>query len=216
MLKYENQAKKHGFSRIIGVDEAGRGPLAGPVVAAAVTLKTQKFQVKICDSKKLSALQRERAFLEIFQKAYVGIGVASEVVIDRTNILKATYHAMTISIMQLVSKLSETKSSFKDLNKHICLLIDGRSFETNLPYAYRTIIHGDSLSFSIACASIVAKVFRDRMLGIYDQIFPQYGFKRHKGYPTLAHKKAIRENGLSIIHRKTFHSGLTRKDKKNS
>ncbi len=206
MFYYENKAKEKGFRIIIGVDEAGRGPLAGPVVASAIFLKEKKFQNKICDSKKISARQREKAFVEIFEKAYVGIGIVNESVIDSVNILKATYAAMSLAVANLVSRLPPSKFARRDMRKKICVLVDGNSFQTDLPYAYKTIIGGDNLSLSIACASIVAKVTRDRMLSIYDQIFPQYGFKKHKGYPTLDHRRAIAKYGLSLIHRRTFHA----------
>ncbi|HOW34892.1 MAG TPA: ribonuclease HII [Candidatus Omnitrophota bacterium] len=204
MLYHENKAKQKGFKVIIGVDEAGRGPLAGPVVAAAVCLKSRKFHNKICDSKKISHHQREKAFLEILQNAYVGIGIMSEAVVDSMNILNATYCAMAMAIRQLVEKLPSSKKSQRDFEKRICILVDGNSFKTDLPYAYKTIIRGDNLSMSIACASIVAKVSRDRILSIYDRIFPGYGFSVHKGYPTKDHRMVIRKRGPSPIHRKTF------------
>ena len=203
MLYYENQAKRKGFRFIIGVDEAGRGPLAGPVVAGAVLLKRRKFQNKIADSKKITPQQRERAFHEIFQNAYVGIGLINETVIDSQNILKATHHAMNRAVQQLIAQLSGIHTQ-DGLSSYVYLLIDGNSFKTELPYCYQTIIRGDNRSLSIACASIVAKVTRDRILNIYDRIFPQYGFRQHKGYPTRAHREAIFRNGLSPIHRKTF------------
>lgn len=208
MFYHENKAKRNGFQLIIGVDEAGRGPLAGPVVAAAVSLRSKRFQNKIDDSKKISPRQREKAYLEIFEKAHVGLGIISEAVIDATNILQATYLAMTLAVNQLIYKLPETKVQSGNFRDKICLLVDGPSFKTDLPYAYRAIVNGDQLSMSIASASIVAKVSRDRILNSYDRILPQYGFRNHKGYPTLAHKEAIKKFGLSFIHRKTFHYSL--------
>ena len=205
MLDYEKKAKRRGFNLIIGIDEAGRGPLAGPVVASAVALRESKFQHKICDSKKISASQREKAFREIFEKAYVGIGMANESVIDASNILQATYYAMSQAVTHLIEKLPSALKSFKDFEDRIYLLIDGNSFKSDLPYSYKTIIRGDDSCLSVACASIIAKVTRDRILNTYDQIFPQYGFKRHKGYPTKEHKAAIKKFGLSFIHRRTFH-----------
>jgi len=203
MLYYENQAKKKGFRFIIGVDEAGCGPLAGPVVASAVLLKSRKFQNRIDDSKKITARQREKAFHEIFQNAYVGTSVVNEAVIDSQNILKARFLAMNWAVERLIAQLSKTHTQ-DGFSGQVCLLIDGNSFRTDLPYSYQTIIRGDNRSLSIACASIIAKVIRDRVLYIYDKVFPQYGFRQHKGYPTRAHREAILKNGFSPIHRKTF------------
>ena len=204
MLEYENLAKKKGFRIIIGVDEAGRGPLAGPVVASAVFLKEKKFRNKIRDSKKISPLLREKAFHEILEKAYVGIGIISEVGVDSLNILKATHAAMATAVRHLISRLPKETARKKNFKKKTCILVDGNSFKTDLPYVFRTIVGGDDLSLSIACASIVAKVTRDHLLNAYDKIFPQYGFRKHKGYPTKSHRKAIEEHGLSPIHRRTF------------
>ena len=197
MLYYERKLKKQGFDLIIGVDEAGRGPLAGPVVAAAVTLQTLRFKNRIDDSKKLTPQQREKAFLEISEKAVFGLGVISEKIIDRLNILVATRLAMEKAITELLEKRDYQNT------KRIHLLVDGNmGLESKLPTTY--IIKGDCKSKSIACASIVAKVTRDRLMSLYDQKFPQYGFLRHKGYPTLAHRQAIKRFGPSSIHRNTF------------
>lgn len=204
MLDHERKAEEAGYRFIIGVDEAGRGPLAGPVVASAVLLKQIDFSCRICDSKKISALQRERAFYEIFDKGIVGVGMISETVIDEQNIIRATFHAMTQAVTDLVARLPLEWKASQDFSKRIMLLIDGHLFRSSLPYAYRTIIKGDDLSLSISSASIVAKVVRDRILTIYDQIYPQYGFRQHKGYGTEGHYAAILEHGLSPIHRRTF------------
>lgn len=201
---FEQEMKAEGFGLIIGVDEAGRGPLAGPVVAAAVALKDDQFQSKIGDSKELSARQREQAFDEIYEKAFVGVGIVSESVIDRSNILDATFLAMSNAVENVVAQFSSSVTGSDGCDRNICLLIDGNMFRSDLPYEYRTIIQGDSYVLSIACASIVAKVTRDRILNVYDTIYPQYGFKRHKGYPTPQHKQAIRDHGLSLIHRRSY------------
>lgn len=206
MLKHEKIAERQGYKFIIGIDEAGRGPLAGPVVASAVVLKTRHFLNKITDSKKLSVRQREAAFHEIYEKAHIGIGIINETVIDRHNILKATYFAMNNAIRDVVTKLPLTIRRRKNFPKSICLFVDGKSFHSETDYDYKTIIQGDCKSLSIACASIIAKVFRDRILEVYDQVYPDYGFRQHKGYPTLKHKQAIKRHGLSSIHRKTFGS----------
>ena len=204
LLKFEQQARQQGFRFIIGIDEAGRGPLAGPVVAAAVFLKKHRFQNKIADSKKISPRQRERAFLEILENAHVGVGVMNETVIDELNILKATHQAMTSAVNHLILRLPGNQTEHNRFLSQVHLLVDGNSFKSDLPFSYQTIVRGDDQSTSIACASIVAKVTRDRILLIYDRIFPQYGFKRHKGYPTKDHRKAIQQFGLSPIHRRTF------------
>jgi len=204
MLSYEEKVKQEGFDFIIGVDEAGRGPLAGPVVASAVLLKEIDFNSPIRDSKKLSPQQRECAFEEIYAKASVGVGVMSEKIIDKENILQATFLAMESAVMDLARQIPESFCDQKSFVKKVCLLIDGNRFQTKLPYSYRTIVNGDNLVFSISCASIVAKVTRDRMIDVYDKIFPQYGFKKHKGYGTQIHREAIKRHGLSVIHRKTF------------
>lgn len=204
MLALEDKTRKAGFNLVIGVDEVGRGPLAGPVVAAAVALRRSDFSVPIRDSKKLTPLQREEAFHEIYQRAYVGIGMISESVIDQSNILQATFFAMHNAVVDLVAWLSPVRTNQKKFAKTICLLIDGNRFRSDLPYHYKTIIKGDEHVLSIMCASIVAKVTRDRVLDMYHRVYPGYGFSQHKGYPTLEHKAAIRRLGPSLIQRRTF------------
>lgn len=204
LLIHERRCYEEGFRYVMGVDEVGRGPLAGPVVAAAVILRETTFENLIDDSKKLTSSQRERAFLEIFDKAYVGIGMMCETVVDACNILEATFLAMEAAARQAVFRLSQQAIFPEAENSSLCLLIDGNRFKSSLPYAYRTIVGGDGKSLSIACASIVAKVIRDRILDQYHQILPQYGFDRHKGYPTVQHLKALEEYGAAFVHRKTF------------
>ncbi len=206
MFTYKDSRKQATFDFLIGIDEAGRGPLAGPVVAAAVLLKTDRFDVVIRDSKQISARQRDRACLEIFENAYVGIGIISEAVIDEINILESSFLAMNRAVAQLVNTLPSTITQQDDFVRKVCLLVDGNRYKSYLPYSYRTIVSGDISVMAISCASIIAKVTRDRILNMYDQIYPQYGFKQHKGYPTRRHKDAIMCHGLSIIHRKTFKS----------
>ena len=205
MLHYETQARNKGLRFILGVDEAGRGPLAGPVVAAAVCLRQFDFKNPINDSKKMSAKAREAAFHEIFEKAYVGIGIMSEKAIDIVNILNASHLAMEMAVKELIHRMPREMVLHKTFPHQVVLLIDGNIFRTKLPYQYQTIIGGDGKSLSIACASIIAKVYRDRILCVYDKIFPQYGFAKHKGYPTKDHRLAIKKHGTSIIHRKSFH-----------
>ncbi len=204
MFRFENAASQKDFRFVVGIDEAGRGPLAGPVVASAVILKKRRFKSKICDSKKINAAQREAAFHEILENAFVGTGVISEQVIDLVNILRATYLAMNLAVHRLVKTLPPEETAQQNFEKNICLLIDGNSFKSDLPYSYQTIVDGDQHCKSISAASIVAKVTRDRILKVYDQVYPQYGFRFHKGYGTRIHRAAIKVHGLSLIHRKTF------------
>lgn len=207
LIKYETEAKNQGFRFVLGVDEAGRGPLAGPVVAAAVCLKSMDFTCRIDDSKKMTVKARQRAFHEIIDRAYVGIGFISEVGIDHVNILNATFFAMEFATLRLIRQIQKDLKADVGFDQ-VKILVDGNSFKVNMPYKYQTIIGGDALSLSIACASIVAKTYRDRLMENYDQLYPQYGFKGHKGYPTASHKKAIIEYGPSMIHRKTFQACL--------
>ncbi len=194
---YERKLKKSGCDLIIGVDEAGRGPLAGPVVAAAVVLKGGRFKNRIDDSKRLSPRLREEAFREITRKCLFGVGIINENVIDRINILEATRLAMEQAVSSLISKISIKRY------KHIHILVDG-DIKFNTALRLTSIIKGDAKSKSIASASIIAKVVRDRIMYLYDKIYPEYGFSQHKGYPTARHKIAVRKIGLSFIHRKSF------------
>lgn len=190
---------------IIGVDEAGRGPLAGPVVAAAVCYKDTTFSIPeklrkefalIRDSKKLSAKQREKMFDFIHEHFYVGVGLASVETIDRVNILQATFLAMKASLTELMKKLPEKKDSY--------VLIDGNQELPSYSSSQETVIGGDSLVKSIAAASIIAKVTRDRMFDEYEALYPGYGFGKHKGYGTKVHMDALRKLGPSLIHRMSF------------
>jgi ribonuclease HII len=191
-LPEELRLGKKGYRFIAGIDEAGRGPLAGPVVAASVILKNHSFTVRIDDSKKLSAVAREMAYKEILQKAFVGIGIVPEDIIDRINIHQSAMLAMSVSVLNL-----KIRPDF--------LLIDGNS-GLKLDINQISIVRGDQSCLSIACASIVAKVTRDRLLKFYDCIFPGYDFINHKGYGTNSHIKAIAGKGLSPIHRISFSS----------
>ena len=188
---YENQARESGCSRIAGIDEAGRGPLAGPVVAAAVVLPPSFSVVGVNDSKKLSEKKRNELFDKIFSKASaVGVGIADENEIDLLNILKASLLAMARAVANL--------SVVPDF-----LLIDG-TFQIASDIPQTAIPKGDAKSISIAAASIIAKVTRDRLMLQYHKTFPQYDFSRHKGYPTRAHRDAIKTFGCCPIHRKSF------------
>ncbi|MFC1548443.1 ribonuclease HII [Candidatus Omnitrophota bacterium] len=187
---YEKKAAEEGHNRVAGIDEAGRGPLAGPVVAAAAVVLDPEFTERIDDSKKLTERMRERAFIDIMNRCDVGIGVASVGEIDHVNIRNATLLAMK----RAVEELDESPDY---------LLIDGK-MDVQVPQPKKLLLRGDSLSVSIACASIVAKVFRDKMMTEEDGKYPQYGFRKHKGYGTREHMDAIRKYGLCPIHRETF------------
>ncbi|MFH1846753.1 MAG: ribonuclease HII [Candidatus Omnitrophota bacterium] len=187
---YEKTVSKKGYKTIAGIDEAGRGPLAGPVVAAAVVLQNRDFTERIDDSKKLTERMRERAFVDIFKRCDVGVGIISPEEIDRFNIYNATLMAMKKAVDELIVVPDY-------------LLIDGR-MDVHVPQERTYLVKGESLSTSIACASIVAKVFRDRLMLEEDKKYPIYGFKRHKGYGTRVHMEAISKHGMSDIHRKTF------------
>lgn len=190
-LFFEHRIKGQGFALIAGVDESGRGPLAGPVLAAAVILP-ERFELPgLDDSKKLSAKVREELFPLIrLQALAVGIGVASPAEIDRHNILQATMKAMVRAIGRLGIKPDY-------------LLVDGIT-PVPLPLPQKTLKKGDSLSLSIAAASILAKVTRDRLMRFYDSRYPGYGFAGHKGYGCAAHLEAIATLGPCPIHRSTF------------
>ena len=190
-LYFEQLAGRRGFRAIAGVDEAGRGPLAGPVVAAAVILSDDFDLPGLTDSKKLTEKQRRRFYPQIRQQAVaVGVGVATVPEIDRINILQATLLAM----QRAIGRLSLSPDH---------LLIDGI---TPLPVeiSQQTLKKGDSRSLSVAAASVVAKVVRDRIMLSLDRQQPGYGFARHKGYGTVQHRQAIAELGPNRHHRVTF------------
>ncbi len=191
MLWFERRLRAAGVEYIAGIDEAGRGPLAGPVVAAAVVLPPDCDLPGVTDSKKLSARRREQLFVPIRRQALaVGVGIVDAAQIDRLNILQATLVAMT----QALERLKVTPGH---------LLVDGIT-PVPVSIAQQTIKQGDSRSLSIAAASIIAKVVRDRMMLVYDKRYPQYGFAAHKGYGTAAHRQAIAACGPCELHRKTF------------
>jgi len=212
MLSWERKAFLEGFSIIIGVDEAGRGPLAGPVVAGAVILdrsplkrfKIPEYEETIDDSKRLRPAQREKAFKEISKRAVFGIGIKDGKYIDKENIHMATLAAMKQAVKKLMAEFCRVcDKKEKDVRKYVCVLVDGL-FGGSLPYKTIPIVKGDSKSLSIAAASIMAKVTRDSMMGRYDKKYPLYGFSRHKGYGTKFHLKAIEQYGPCPIHRMSF------------
>jgi ribonuclease HII len=192
MLRFESVLWNQGKRAVAGLDEAGRGPLAGPVVAAAVVFDENVFIPGIDDSKRLTPQKRDLLFERIQNQARAwGVGIVSEIEIDRSNILRASERAMRKAIDDL----------------HIMpdhLLIDGRPV-SGIATVQTAIVRGDRKSFSIAAASILAKVIRDRMMVIYDRLYPDYGFASHKGYGTRRHVEAVQKHGPCAIHRKTFH-----------
>ena len=189
MRSFEHQYE--GYGAVCGIDEVGRGPLAGPVVAGAVILPTDCEILYLNDSKKLSEKKRELLYDEIMEKAVAtGIGVISPARIDEINILQATYEAMRMAISNLKVQPSVL------LNDAVTIPL------VEIPQV--PIIKGDAKSVSIAAASILAKVTRDHMMIEYDTLFPEYGFAKHKGYGTAAHIAALKEFGPTPIHRKSF------------
>jgi len=191
LWRFENRARQSGLKRIAGVDEAGRGPLAGPVVSAAVMLPFSFPALGVPDSKKLTPKKRQALYHQIYEHAdAIGIGIVDSGEIDRTNILKASLLSMVMAVENL-----------SPLPEHV--LIDG-IFGLPLSLPQEAIPKGDALSISIGAASIIAKVTRDSLMERYHEEYPDYGFAIHKGYPTPFHKEAIRRYGCSPIHRKSF------------
>lgn len=191
MLEYERQLQESGARFIAGIDEAGRGPLAGPVVVAGVIMPLGDSDIieGVNDSKKLSAKKRDLLFDKIMEKAIdVQVAIIDNETIDRDNILNATKNGMLQCI-----------NGFKQVDR---VLIDAVKLDTKV--ATLSIIHGDALSYSIAAASIIAKVTRDRLMLEYDTQYPQYNFAKHKGYGTAEHIRLLKEYGPCPIHRRTF------------
>ncbi|MDO9534618.1 MAG: ribonuclease HII [Bacillota bacterium] len=189
----EKSLHMKGYTLIAGVDEAGRGPLAGPVVAAAVILNPQKDRIwqGINDSKQLTSQIRDRLYQTILENAEAyGIGIVTAALIDEINIYQASLEAMRLAVEELMPKPD-------------FVLSDGFPIP-GLGVPQEAVKHGDALCLSIAAASIIAKVYRDRIMLTYDQVYPVYGFAKHKGYPTLEHREAIKKAGLSPIHRRSF------------
>ena len=191
LIKYEKKYWDEGFQKIVGIDEAGRGPLAGPVVAASVILKPYEIIEGVKDSKKLSSKKRKDLFNQIYEKALsVGVGIVDEDIIDEINILKATFLAMKKSLGNLDLKPDK-------------VLIDGPYSDITI-YPTDYIVNGDNISQSIAAASIIAKVTRDEIMYEYDKIFPDYKFINHKGYGTKYHIEQLELKKSTPIHRRSF------------
>ena len=194
----ENELRRAKYRSVAGVDEAGRGPLAGPVVAGAARL-TREFAGEVAttlnDSKQLTQTQRERLCEQIKAGASWGLGMCSPQEIDEMNIRRASWEAMRRAIVDLEARFGAVDY----------VLVDGLPcHEMPWPWHFETLVKGDTRSASIAAASVVAKVSRDAMMREMDELFPGYGFARHKGYPTRAHYAALRELGPCEIHRRTF------------
>lgn len=196
MYVFENEAFGQGYEIVAGMDEAGRGPLAGPVVAACVALPKYYFIEGINDSKKLSAAKREKLYGVIMDRAIsVGIGIVDEKTIDEINILNATKLAMKMALERACPSPQ-------------MLLIDAVELD-DIDIPHKAIVRGDMLSLSIAAASIIAKVTRDRLIIEADKKYPAYGFSRHKGYGTREHIDAIKKYGICPIHRVSFTKNFT-------
>ena len=196
LKEIEEKLDSEGANYICGIDEAGRGPLAGPVVVASVILPRESMIEGVNDSKKITENKRERVYEEIIKQAIsYGVGIIDENKIDEINILQATKLGLTNSIKEL------------KVTPDIILVDALKGIDTcNIPY--QSIIKGDALCYSIAAASIIAKVTRDRIMKGYDKVYPEYGFATHKGYGTAKHIEAIKEYGICPIHRRSFLKNL--------
>lgn len=200
LKEFENNLYKTGLTYIAGIDEAGRGPLAGPVVVASVIMPKDSMIEGVNDSKKISEKKREKLYDEIIENAIsYSVGIVDEKEIDRINILNATKAGLTESIMGLSVK--------PDI-----ILVDALNGIDTCGIPYHSIIKGDAKSYSIAAASIIAKVTRDRIMRQWHEVYPQYNFIQHKGYGTAAHIQAIKEYGLSPLHRLSFVKNIIKKD----
>ena len=185
----------HKKITLVGIDEAGRGPLAGPVVASAVILNPDFFDPQLNDSKKVSPPVRQKVFEKLVKNSFWSIGTSSVTTIDSKNILQATYDAMRSALNNLVRQNPQIKPDL--------VIIDGRAVP-DMGFLQKSIIKGDQKSAAIASASIIAKVWRDRMMMALDRFYPQYGFSQHKGYGTKLHQKNLSEFGPSPHHRRSF------------
>ena len=204
LKKFENEYRELGHKYIAGVDEVGRGPLAGPVVTACVVLKPEYPGLGIDDSKKVTEKNREKLYDEIMENSICyGFGLCDNNVIDEINILEATKVAMK----QAVDSANKMLASNSSDGKIDLILVDAVTIP-GVDTKQISMVHGDATSLSIAAASILAKVKRDRMMREYDDIYPGYGFASNKGYGTAAHYVGIKEQGITPIHRKSFLKNL--------
>ena len=217
-FREEKKLWRKGFKRVAGLDEAGRGPLSGPVIAAAVIIKPGlkwKFKhLQLRDSKKLTPKKREDLYKLIIKHPQIewGIGKVSEKVIDRINILEATKVAMKKAIKNLEKKPKFLKRTIVRFRNRIDFLILDGKMKLDLKIPQKAIVKADMKVFSCAAASIIAKVTRDRIMERYHKKYPRYGFNKHKGYPTKYHLKMLKKYGRCAIHRKSFHYGCSKKE----
>ena len=192
LKEYENKLHEEGLQYIAGIDEAGRGPLAGPVVVGVAIMKPESFIEGINDSKKISESKREKLYEQITEEAIDwSVGIVTEKEIDEINILNATKRALEKALDNLKVRPDR-------------ILVDALEHIDTKGVPYTSVIKGDAKIYSISAASIIAKVTRDRIMREYDEVYPEYGFAKHKGYGTAAHISAIKENGPCPLHRKTF------------
>ena len=200
--KIEEDIYLKGAQSIAGIDEAGRGPLAGPVVVACAVMPRDSMIEGVNDSKKVSEKKREKLYDEITQEAIAyGVGIIPQEEIDKINILNATKEGLTLAIKEMEKDLKEKQRGFE---KPEIILVDALTKIDTDHIPYRSIIKGDAKSYSIAAASIIAKVTRDRIMREWDEVYPMYGFAKHKGYGTASHIAAIKEYGLCPLHRRSF------------
>ena len=200
--KIERELYQKGVKSICGIDEAGRGPLAGPVVVASVIMPEGSMIEGVNDSKKVSEKKREKLYEQIIEEAVAyGVGIIDQNEIDRINILNATKEGLTLCIKELEKDLKEKN---REIEKPEIILVDALTKIDTDHIPYQSIIKGDAKSYSIAAASIIAKVTRDRIMRQWDEVYPEYGFAKHKGYGTAMHISAIKQYGICPLHRKTF------------
>ena len=200
--KIERELYQKGVKSICGIDEAGRGPLAGPVVVASVIMPEDSMIEGVNDSKKVSEKKREKLYEQIIEEAVAyGVGIIDQNEIDRINILNATKEGLTFCIKELEKDLKEKN---RGIEKPEIILVDALTKIDTDHIPYQSIIKGDAKSYSIAAASIIAKVTRDRIMRQWDEVYPEYGFAKHKGYGTAMHISAIKQYGICPLHRKTF------------
>lgn len=199
----EELYEQNNLITVAGIDEAGRGPLAGPVVVACCMMPRNSMIEGVNDSKKIAEKKREKLYDLITQEAIsYGVGIIGQNEIDEINILQATKKGLTMAIKDMEEKLKENPEL--GITKPDAILVDALTKIDTDGIPYKSIIHGDAISYSISCASIIAKVTRDRIMRQWDEVYPQYGFEKHKGYGTAVHIQAIKEYGLCPLHRRSF------------
>lgn len=184
------------MKRIVGLDEAGRGPLCGPVVACAYSFIDDDPSVRVKDSKKLSAIKRQELFEILLKKGFFSVGLSTSAEIDRINILQATMRAFNRAIKGLIAREPGIKNAE--------FIIDGNYFRTKMDIAYTCVEKADTTVREVSAASIIAKVFRDHLMGVLDHLYPEWQFCRHKGYPTLMHREVLKKMPPTPFHRKSF------------